>query len=147
LQAAANAGPEVSIGATGRSTGGGGLPSGMVIGKPCAAASTKAASLTDIAGPVDVDHGASCRRRRVDRQPADRLGDLVGGADPAERDVGDDLRSAAAGEVALWNKVRLPTTLKFLHLGQRASDPEIRALLTVLHRTWSSAPAAVGEPA
>jgi len=57
------------------------------------------------------------------------------------------LEAAAAGEVALWNRVRLPTTLKFLHLGQRASDPQIRALLTVLHRTWSSAPAALGEPA
>ena len=43
------------------------------------------------------------------------------------------LEAAAAGEVALWNKVRLETTLKFLHLKQREDDPEIRALLDVLH--------------
>ncbi len=57
------------------------------------------------------------------------------------------LEAAAAGEVALWNKVRLPTTLAFLHLRQRESDPEIRALLAVLHHTWTSAPAAEAEPA
>lgn len=52
------------------------------------------------------------------------------------------LEAAAAGEVALWNKVRLATTLEFLHLKQRESDPEIRAILQVLHQTWTSAPAA-----
>jgi len=52
------------------------------------------------------------------------------------------LDAAAAGEVALWNRVRLETTLKFLHLKQRESDPEIRALLEVLHQIWTSAPAA-----
>ena len=51
------------------------------------------------------------------------------------------LAAAAAGEVALWTKTRLPTTLKFLYLRRRETDPEIRALLTVLHRTWVSAPA------
>ena len=57
------------------------------------------------------------------------------------------LDAAAAGEVALWNRVRLETTLKFLHLKQRESDPEIRALLEVLHRIWTSAPAAEHVPA
>ena len=52
------------------------------------------------------------------------------------------LEAAAAGEVALWNKVRLPTTLEFLYLKQREADPEIRALLSVLHKIWTSAPAA-----
>ena len=50
------------------------------------------------------------------------------------------LEAAAAGEVALWNNVRLETTLKFLHLRQRENDPEIRALLDVLHQVWTSAP-------
>ncbi len=54
------------------------------------------------------------------------------------------LAAAAAGEVALWTRTRLPTTLKFLHLGKRESDPEIRALLAVLQRTWVSV-APVGE--
>jgi len=57
------------------------------------------------------------------------------------------LDAAAAGEVALWNRVRLETTLKFLHLKQRESDPEIRALLEVLHQIWTSAPAAERVPA
>jgi DNA-binding transcriptional LysR family regulator len=57
------------------------------------------------------------------------------------------LEGAAAGEVALWNKVRLETTLKFLYLRQREDDPEIRALLDVLHHIWTSAPAALPETA
>jgi DNA-binding transcriptional LysR family regulator len=57
------------------------------------------------------------------------------------------LEAAAAGEVALWHKVRLETTLKFVLRRQRENDPEMRALLEVLHRIWSSAPAAVREPA
>jgi DNA-binding transcriptional LysR family regulator len=57
------------------------------------------------------------------------------------------LEAAAAGEIALWNKVRLETTLKFLHLRQREDDPVIRALLDVLHGIWLSAPAVSSEPA
>jgi len=57
------------------------------------------------------------------------------------------LEAAAAGEVALWNKVRLPTTLKFVYLRQREADPQMRALLKVLHQTWTSAPEALSEPA
>ncbi|MFO1323289.1 MAG: LysR family transcriptional regulator [Burkholderiales bacterium] len=51
------------------------------------------------------------------------------------------LEAAAAGEVVLWNRVRLETSLQFLHLKQRENDPEIRALLDVLHHVWASAPA------
>lgn len=57
------------------------------------------------------------------------------------------LESAASGDIALWNKVRLETTLKFLHLRQREDDPVIRALLDVLHDIWVSVPSKVGEPA
>lgn len=57
------------------------------------------------------------------------------------------LESAASGEIALWNKVRLETTLQFLHLRQREDDPVIRALLDVLHDIWVSVPSKVGEPA
>jgi DNA-binding transcriptional LysR family regulator len=57
------------------------------------------------------------------------------------------LEAAADGEVALWNRVRLETTLKFLHLKQRENDPEIRALLDVLHQIWTSAPAMLRETA
>jgi len=53
------------------------------------------------------------------------------------------LEAAAAGEVALWNRIRLETTLKFLLLRQREQDPQMRALLDVLHQIWTSAPAAL----
>ena len=57
------------------------------------------------------------------------------------------LEAASSGDIALWNKVRLETTLKFLHLRQRADDPVIRALLDILHGIWVSVPSKVGEPA
>ena len=62
-----------------------------------------------------------------------------GGVSLMREDVA--LEAAAAGEVVLWNQVRLETTLKFLYLRQRENDPEIRALLDVLHHVWTSAPA------
>jgi DNA-binding transcriptional LysR family regulator len=57
------------------------------------------------------------------------------------------LEAAAAGEVVLWNKIRLETTLKFLYRKPREGDPEIRALVDVLHHVWASAPASLREPA
>ncbi len=56
------------------------------------------------------------------------------------------LEAAAAGEVVPWSSERLQTTLSFLYLRSRENDPEIRALLDVLHHVWSSAPAAQREP-
>jgi len=44
---------------------------------------------------------------------------------------------AATGEVCLWEDVRIPTTLWFIHLKERENDPVIRALLDVLKETWS----------
>jgi DNA-binding transcriptional LysR family regulator len=57
------------------------------------------------------------------------------------------LDAAAAGEIALWNDVRLETTLKFLYLRQREDDPVIRALRDVLHGIWVSLPATTGKAA
>jgi len=51
--------------------------------------------------------------------------------------------AVAAGEVVLWSNVRPETTLHFLYLRRREQDPEIRALLDVLHHVWSSAPASL----
>ena len=53
--------------------------------------------------------------------------------------------AAAAGEIAIWSNVRLETTLQFLYLKQREHDPEIWALLDVLHDVWVSAPTAIRE--
>ncbi len=57
------------------------------------------------------------------------------------------LEAAADGEVVVWARVRLETSLQFLHLKQRENDPEIRALLDVLHHVWASAPAIQNMPA
>ena len=57
------------------------------------------------------------------------------------------LEAAAAGEIALWNKVRLETSLQFLYLRQRDDDPVIRALLDVLHGVWLSVPAVAADAA
>src|SRR6478736_4127576 len=93
-QAAAHSGPAGSIGPAGCSMTFG-WSSGMTI---CCAAARKA-RLTNIAGAVGVDDASSRRGGRIDRQPADHLSDLVGAGDPAERDVGDDFRAAAAFQI------------------------------------------------
>jgi DNA-binding transcriptional LysR family regulator len=59
----------------------------------------------------------------------------------------EDLARAAveAGEAVLWSTTRPETTLHFIYLSQRENDPEIRALLDVLHHVWTSAPARLSE--
>ena len=54
--------------------------------------------------------------------------------------------AVAAGELVLWGSERLETTLWFLYLRRRENDPEIRALLDVLRRVWSSARPAKRAP-
>jgi len=49
------------------------------------------------------------------------------------------LDAAALGDVALWEGVRLPTTLQFIHRADRAHDPELRALRDVLARVFGQA--------
>src|SRR5437763_15779166 len=90
-QATAQRGPALSIGARGCSIRRG-LPNGIA---NCAAASSVSAALANIAGTVDIDHAAGRRGRRFGREPADRLGYLVGRGDAAEGDIGDALSAAA----------------------------------------------------
>jgi DNA-binding transcriptional LysR family regulator len=47
------------------------------------------------------------------------------------------LDKQAAGEVCLWQDVRLETDLWFIYLLERQSDPVIRAALDVLVDTWN----------
>lgn len=46
------------------------------------------------------------------------------------------LQKAQAGEVCLWQDVRVETTLRFVYLRSREHDPIIRALLDVVKYTW-----------
>jgi DNA-binding transcriptional LysR family regulator len=46
------------------------------------------------------------------------------------------LEKCTAGEVCLWNDVRLNTTLWFIYQRERRNDPLIRALLSVQEKLW-----------
>ncbi|MEP7083593.1 MAG: LysR family transcriptional regulator [Betaproteobacteria bacterium] len=46
------------------------------------------------------------------------------------------LEKQAAGEICLWNDIRMPTTLWFIYLREREEDPAIRALLEVEREIW-----------
>jgi DNA-binding transcriptional LysR family regulator len=50
----------------------------------------------------------------------------------------EDLAFAAqsAGEVCVWRKARPTTTLSFIYLRERASDPVIAAMENVVRRIW-----------
>src|SRR5262245_34744664 len=101
--AAAHWGPDSSMGALGRSIWRGVLPSGMVNCAAAAAPSRANANpvLANIAGSIEVDDRPGRSGRRVGGEPANCLGDFGGVGHPAERNVGDDRRAAAALEVLL----------------------------------------------
>lgn len=46
------------------------------------------------------------------------------------------LEKAAAGEVCLWQDVRLTTTLQFIYAREREQDPIIRALVDIVRNAW-----------
>jgi DNA-binding transcriptional LysR family regulator len=46
------------------------------------------------------------------------------------------MEKVAAGEVCVWNEVRIKTTLWFIYLRERRNDPVIRALLSVQEKLW-----------
>jgi DNA-binding transcriptional LysR family regulator len=49
---------------------------------------------------------------------------------------------ARAGEICIWGKARLRTTLWFVCAAGRESDPLLKALFGLLRETWKQAPAA-----
>ncbi len=54
---------------------------------------------------------------------------------------------AKAGEICIWNKARLRTTLWFLCAAGREDDPLLKALFGLLRETWQLPPAAAATPA
>src|SRR5690606_38501138 len=66
-----------------------------------ARASAAARTLADIAGSVGVEHRAGHARRRVERAERGHRGDLFRRGDATEGDVGEQARTAAAGEIVL----------------------------------------------
>src|SRR3546814_6184987 len=55
--------------------------------------------LSDITCPVDIDHRAGHRCRRLEREIACGVGDFLGRGDAAERDVGEQFVAAAAFQI------------------------------------------------
>jgi DNA-binding transcriptional LysR family regulator len=49
------------------------------------------------------------------------------------------LARAKAKEICLWRDIRLPTTLEFIHLAERAREDPIAALTRVLRAVWNLA--------
>jgi len=56
------------------------------------------------------------------------------------------LQKQEAGEVCIWEKARLHTTLWFIHRVERRHDPLIEALLEVLMELWQPIRAQASEP-
>jgi DNA-binding transcriptional LysR family regulator len=53
----------------------------------------------------------------------------------------DALESESAGEICIWDKARLTTTLWFVTLAERQDDPLIKALLELVRESWQGAAA------
>jgi DNA-binding transcriptional LysR family regulator len=98
-------------------------------------------SMTALAGELFSARGVSpARRIEADNEAVIRSLVMSGlGVALMREDLALD--AADAGEVALWEGVRLETRLQFVHLARRKDDPEIRALHDVLHRVWTPAAA------
>jgi DNA-binding transcriptional LysR family regulator len=47
------------------------------------------------------------------------------------------LQYAEAGEVCLWDGIRIPATVWFVYLRERENDPILRSLLDVLAGIWN----------
>ena len=56
------------------------------------------------------------------------------------------LRKQQAGEICIWDKARLHTSLWFIYHAERAHDPLIESLLEILAELWQTAPAKTPEP-
>ncbi len=56
--------------------------------------------------------------------------------------VREDLTVAADAEreLCIWPQARLATTLQFIYSGEKAEEPEVRALLDVIADVWRNAP-------
>ncbi|MBI2320176.1 MAG: LysR family transcriptional regulator [Betaproteobacteria bacterium] len=84
-------------------------------------------------------HGVAAPAKLVEADQEPVVASLVvsgAGVSLMREDVA--LERERAGEVCIWDKVRLTTTLWFVYLADRTQDPLIQALLEVLQKTWAS---------
>jgi len=83
------------------------------------------------------DHGIDMPQRHVEADDERVIIDLVEsgvGVSLMREDVALDRQ--AAGEVTVWNKARLTTTLWFVCLAEKEGDALIAALLDLVRETW-----------
>jgi len=83
------------------------------------------------------DHGIDMPQRHVEADDERVIIDLVEsgvGVSLMREDVALDRQ--AAGEVTVWNKARLTTTLWFVCLAEKEDDALIAALLDLVRETW-----------
>ncbi|HUL64037.1 MAG TPA: LysR family transcriptional regulator [Burkholderiaceae bacterium] len=88
------------------------------------------------------DHGIDLPQHRAEADDERVIVDLVRsgvGVSLMREDVA--FEGEAAGEVCIWDKARLTTTLWFVSLVERQDDPLIKALLELVRESWQEASA------
>ena len=86
------------------------------------------------------DHGIDLPQHRAEADDERVIVDLVRsgvGVSLMREDVAS--ASEAAGEICVWDKARLTTTLWFVSLAERQDDPLIKALLELVRESWQEA--------
>jgi DNA-binding transcriptional LysR family regulator len=90
------------------------------------------------------DHGIDLPQRHVEADDERVIVDLVRagvGVSLMREDVA--LAGQAAGEICVWDKARLTTTLWFVCLAEAQADPLIGAVLDLVRETWQAGEAPV----
>lgn len=91
-----------------------------------------------------MEHGVDPPQRHVEADDERVIIDLVQagvGVSLMREDLA--LEAQKAGAVCIWGRARLTTTLWFVCLAEKETDPLIRALLDLVRETWQSAPKTV----
>ena len=93
------------------------------------------------------DHGVEMPQQHVEADDERLIIDLVHagvGVSLMHEDVA--LKGQAAGEVCIWDKARLTTTLWFVCLAENQTDALLGALLELVRETWQATPEANSNP-
>jgi DNA-binding transcriptional LysR family regulator len=83
------------------------------------------------------DHGVDLPQHRVEADDERVIADLVrSGVGISLMREEDAIQGQDAGEICIWDKARLTTTLWFVSLAERQDDPLIQALLELVRESW-----------
>jgi DNA-binding transcriptional LysR family regulator len=88
------------------------------------------------------EHGIDLPQHRAEADDERVIVDLVrSGVGVSLMREDEALAGEAAGEVCIWDKARLTTTLWFVSLAERQDDPLIKVLLELVRESWQEASA------